>query len=243
MDKFDSNEIKDFYENVDTVWPENDNWHIWNQKEIKKYINTFHFHNCKVLNAGSGGNDYGLDVDMYHVDIAENKIKNTAQYVVSSIEKLPFEDNCFDVVICVGSVINYCDAVKSISELGRVLKSKGLLILEFENSYSFEFKNTKAYKQNAAIITTSYFNKPHKMWVYSLDYICRILSENNITYSNIYPFHILSSFAYFYTKDENKSAKYTSLDKIFRHIPIIRKISGNIILTGTKKQTTSYYQT
>lgn len=235
MDNFDAHEIKDFYENVDSVWPQNDDWHAWNQKEIKRYIHKFNFENCKILNAGSGGNCYGLKLDMCHVDIAENKIKNTSNYVVSSIEALPFENNCFDVVICVGSVINYCDAVKSIHEMTRVLKPNGLLILEFENSYSYEFKSTKAYKSNASVVTTNYFNKPHKMWVYSLKYICSIMHENGLIPSNIYPFHILSCFSYFHNKNENQAAKYASFDKLFRYIPIIRKNSGNIILTGKKE--------
>lgn len=234
MEKINVNYIKNFYESVDVVWPENDKWHDLNQKIIKKYIHRFPFNNCKILNAGSGGNNYDLNVDMCHVDIAENKIKNTKNYIVSSIEKMPFENNYFDVVICVGSVLNYCDAVKAIGEVARVLKNKGLLILEFENSYSFEFKNTKAYKANAAVITTNYFNTPHKMWVYSLKYIYQILCENNLMPSNIYPFHILSSLAYFYNRNENKAAKYASLDRIFRHIPIIRKHSGNVILLGKK---------
>lgn len=235
MDKFGVKEVKEFYESVDNVWPENNKWHDYNQKVIKKYIQGFSFHDCKILNAGSGGNNYDLDIDMYHVDIAENKIQNIKNHTVSSIEEMPFEDSSFDVIICVGSVLNYCDAVKAITEMTRVLRNNGLLILEFENSYSFEFKNTKAYKTNAAIITTSYFNSPHKMWVYSFNYISNILFENNITTSHIYPFHILSSFVYYYNRNENKAAKYASLDRLFRHIPIIRKHSGNVILVGKKK--------
>lgn len=235
MDNFNTAEIKDFYENIDNVWPENDDWHYWNQKEIKKYIHSFKLHSGRILNAGSGGNTYDLSVDMYHVDIAESKIKNTNKYVVSSIEEMPFEDNYFDVVICVGSVINYCDAVKAISEMGRVLKHGGLLILEFENSYSFEFKNTKAYKASAAVVTTNYFNKSHRMWVYSLNYICSIMHENKLIAGDFYPYHILSGLVYFYNRNENKAAKYVWWDKIFRHLPIIRQYSGNMILTGRKE--------
>lgn len=235
MEEFDANEIKAFYERVDTVWPKNDKWHNLNQKEIKKFIYRVPLQNCKILNAGSGGNNYDLNVDMYHVDVAESKIKNYKNHIVSSIENMPFDDNSFDIVICVGSVLNYCDALKAINEMARVLSKNGLLILEFENSYSFEFKNTKAYKANAAVVTTNYFNTPHRMWVYSLDYVCRLLRENNLVPSNIYPFHILSSFAYFHNKNENKAAKYALFDKIFRHIPIIQKHSGNVILLGKKR--------
>lgn len=175
MEEFDANEIKAFYERVDTEWPKNDKWHNLNQKEIKKFIYRVPLQNCKILNAGSGGNNYDLNVDMYHVDVAESKIKNYKNHIVSNIENMPFDDNSFDIVICVGSVLNYCDALKAINEMARVLSKNGLLILEFENSYSFEFKNTKAYKANAAVVTTNYFNTPHRMWVYSLDYCAKTI--------------------------------------------------------------------
>ena len=235
LKELDANEIKAFYESIDTVWPKNNRWHDYNQSEIKNYIHRFPLQNRKILNAGSGGNDYGLNTDMCHLDIAENKIENAKNYVVGSIERMPFDNNSFDVVICVGSVLNYCDAVKAINEMARVLKNNGVLILEFENSYSFEFKNTTAYKAAATVVTTEYFNAPHKMWVYSLDYIREILCDNNLVPNNIYPYHILSSFAYFYSRNENKAAKYAPLDKILRHIPIVRKHSGNVIISCKKR--------
>lgn len=107
---------------------------------------------------------------MYHIDIAENKINQTFHHVVGNIEEMPFNNESFDIVICVGSVLNYCDSLKAINELSRVLRKNGTLILEFENSYSFEYRDTSSYKSNLGIITTSYFDTPHKMWVYSLNY-------------------------------------------------------------------------
>ena len=196
MQKLNNIEIKKFYEEVDTVWPSGDKWHTFNQQEIQKFIHKISFKNCKILNAGSGGSDYDLPNDMYHIDIAENKIKSKKNYFVGSIEKMPYEDSMFDVVICVGSVINYCDVSKALSEMTRVLKRQGLLILEFENSYSFEFKHTSAYKANSSIITTQYFNRPHKMWVYSLKYIAKIMRQNGLHIQKIYPFHIMSSLVY-----------------------------------------------
>lgn len=235
MEKLDEKEIQKFYEEVDCVWPLNDKWHKYNQKEIKKFIHRFSFENCKILNAGSGGNDYGLNNNMYHIDIAENKIKNQKHYFVGSIEQMPFKDSSFDVVICVGSVINYCDAIIALNEISRVLKKNGILILEFENSYSFEYRGTQAFKANTSIVTTQYFSCSHKMWVYSLKYIINILRKNNFTIKTVYPFHILSSLAYYFNKSENAAAKYIVLDIFCRYIPILRRYSGNVILLGSKK--------
>ncbi len=95
--------------------------------------------NSYVLNARSGGNSYNLKCKQHHVDIADKKISHLELFTVSSIENLPFNDDCFDGIICVGSVINYCDAMQTISEFSRVLKRNDILIIEFENSYGYEF--------------------------------------------------------------------------------------------------------
>ncbi len=238
MENLDRNEVKEFYDGIDNVWPQNDKWHDYNQSEIKNFIHKsldkILSKSCMILNAGSGGNTYDISLEMYHIDIVENKIKKYKRHFVGSIEDMPFNDDYFDIVICVGSVINYCDAVKSISELARVLKHSGMLVLEFENSYSFEFRNTSAYRANVSLVTTSYFGKPHKMWVYSFNYISKLLFNNKIKILDIYPYHILSSLFYYYTKNENIAAKYTYLDSFLRHIPILRKHSGNILLLGKK---------
>lgn len=236
--RIDYKTVKEFYSKVDNVWPSNNRWHNYNQSEIKKYIhkklnNVLHS-SKKVLNAGSGGTNYDLGIEMYHVDIVENKIKKYKHHFVTSIENIPFKDNFFDIVICVGSVINYCDAAKTVNELIRVLKHNGIIILEYENSYSFEYMNTISYKSSAAIITTSYFNKPHNMWVYSNKYICKLLLSNKIIIMDRHPYHILSSLIVHYTKDERLASRFSFLDVIFRHIPFIRNHSGNTILLGRK---------
>lgn len=238
MENLDPREIKKFYNGVDEVWPQNDRWHDYNQAQIKKYIHKslrkFLIENRMILNAGSGGNNYDIKAEMYHVDIVENKIRKYKNNFVGSIEDMPFNNDYFDIVICVGSVINYCDAAKAIRELTRVLKHNGILILEFENSSSFEFRKTPAYRANVSIVTTSYFGKPHKIWVYSLKYITKLLFNNNIRILNICSYHILSSLIYYYTKNENVAAKYTYFDVLLRHIPVIRNSSGNILLLGKK---------
>ena len=46
---------------------------------------------------------------------------------------LPFAENSIDNILCVGSVLNYCDAIAAISEFNRVFKYNGHLILEYES--------------------------------------------------------------------------------------------------------------
>ena len=47
---------------------------------------------------------------------------------------MPFKNQPIDIAVCVGSVINYCDAALTIAEFGRVLRKEGTLILEFDGS-------------------------------------------------------------------------------------------------------------
>ncbi len=60
---------------------------------------------------------------------------------------MPFNNLFFDNILCVGSVLNYCDALTALSELSRVLKPNGNLILEYESSWGFEYLHKSCYKK------------------------------------------------------------------------------------------------
>lgn len=234
--RLSESDVREFYESVNDVWPANNMWHKINQKEINCFVKKIDLKNdFIILNAGSGGNEYGLKQKIINIDISKRHNKHLKHFVQGNIESIPFETNFFDAAICVGSVINYCDAICAINELSRVIKPGGKLILEFESSYSYEYINTAAYMQSAALITTSYFNKPHRMWVYSPKYIFGLLKCANLYIRKCRPYHIISGMVIHTAKDENKAAKYACLDGLFRHIPAIRWHSGNIIVYCIKQ--------
>lgn len=235
VDDINKKAVQAFYEKVDKVWPDNDGWHLINQHEICRYIKKCdYFLDKTILNAGSGGNNYDIPYAMCHLDIVKNKIDKFPNYIVGSVESIPCMDSQFDIVICVGSVLNYCDAVCAVSEMARVLNPGGKLILEFESSYSFEYIGSKAYKQPAAIVNTMYFNKPHQMWAYSAKYISDLLRLNSLTIDDKYGFHILSGLAYKFSKNENSASKFARFDRALRHMPIIKNYAANVIFTATK---------
>lgn len=124
------------YSSLNNVWPQNNSWYSHLHKMIIRYVennlNRILHTNSKYLNAGSGGSTYNLPGICYHIDIAANLIKDLPNAYVASIEKIPFEDNFFDSIICVGSVINYCSALESISEFSRVLKKEEYLFLNLK---------------------------------------------------------------------------------------------------------------
>lgn len=74
MKNIDPKNIKAFYDQADSPWPQNNKWHDINQFEIKKAIQKLKLSSASiVLNAGSGGNDYGLNVQLHNIDISANK--------------------------------------------------------------------------------------------------------------------------------------------------------------------------
>jgi len=217
----DINETTEFYENVLEVWPTDDMWHQYSKQMIEKFIKKNQKRLCgTILNAGSGGNIYGLtDKEMTHVDIAANKISMFAKYVVSNIENMSFENCSFDSCICVGSVINYCDAIKAISKISKVLKPNGYLILEYESSYGYEYRFSSAYKKIAQPVYADYQGKKLKQWVYSPYYMKSILADSNLKILKIKLFHIASGLNYSCTKDIIKATSYTKYDSILCYIP------------------------
>ncbi len=75
----------------------------------------------------------GLDISPYYVEFAKdnNKSKNI-DFVIANAENIPFEDNYFDIISCVYLFHELPRNVrkKVLSEINRVLKPNGLLVIE-----------------------------------------------------------------------------------------------------------------
>jgi hypothetical protein len=72
-------------------------------------------------------------LDRYYAQISARP-----RSVVADIESLLFRTGTFELVFCIGSVLNYVSAIETISELARVTTTGGHLFLHFETSSSFE---------------------------------------------------------------------------------------------------------
>lgn len=226
------NEVKKFYNSTPEIWAADDGWHQWSLRQIQKYLGGITFlDQDSVLNAGSGGNCYNISCkEMVHVDIAEKKLKGIPNAVVSSVESMPFPDARFDGIVCVGSVINYCDAGATIAEFSRVSKPGAILILEFENSGGFEYRKSACYGNSAAVVTVQFQGSPHTQWVYSLSYICSLLKANHFLIQDVFPYHICSSLALSLNGVEEKSVKYARIDRLARKIPLLATHANNYII-------------
>lgn len=79
---------------------------------------------------------YGLDISSEMLSRIKVNSNNLKDLVVASGEKLPFEDNFFDIVFCRGSLHHLEDIEQGIREIFRVLKTGGKLILSEPNNDS-----------------------------------------------------------------------------------------------------------
>ena len=209
--------IRALYNEAEQIWPKDDLWHLYVKKIINKYILKW----CKsssedyILNAGSGGTDYEIKGMVCHLDIADKKILNKSDYAVGSIEDIPKQDNTFDYLICVGSVINYVHNIgKALSEFGRVLKPNGKLILEYERSNTAELLFTKEHGIDCCFQKYMYNGQNHGIWLYSDKLINSIMHVNNFELIKQYRFHSLSALGEKIKFSLGTQCRLTKLDKI-----------------------------
>lgn len=227
---------KEIYSSMENVWPENDRWYDYTHNTIVKFIEdnlaNKLFHQNIYLNAGSGGSVYSLSGTCYHVDIAENLIQSFPHHYVTSVENLPFSNAMFDATICVGSVINYCSALESITELARTLKKGGYLIIEFERSNTAELWFSKEYKKQITMQKYEYLNHTHTLWLYEEQYMRKLLKENGLNVIKYKRFHNFSALVNRITKKEEMSGKFCKYDGLFSLISYY--MAHNIIMLCKK---------
>lgn len=227
------NKLKQFYERCDKVWPDHNKWYEYTQKQISRFV-CQNIDEGKILNAGSGGNTYGLPHELCHVDIIENKISRYNNYVISNIEKLPFSDETFDSVICVGSVLNYCSLQKAIQELYRVVKKKGKMILEYESSFSFEFICKDFYKKDDVIVKLEYMGEKNEQHLYAPSYFKSNLDKCGIKIIDQKSFHILSSLMCNIIHNDNVLGYLGYADNVSQYIHLLNRHAGNVIMLCEK---------
>lgn len=72
----------------------------------------------------------GVDISPDMVKLAASKFENkNAAVKVGDVEELPYEDGLFDVITCSHSFHHYPDQEKAVSEMHRVLKRDGRLLM------------------------------------------------------------------------------------------------------------------
>lgn len=120
----------------------------------------------KILDAGCGkGRNlkwfyqlgfeiFGIDVNKENIDYCKTLYSNQKEnFIVSTVEQIPFENNYFDHIIC-NAVLHfakdYNEYIKMFEELIRVLKPEGTLFVRIASEFGIEdkvkFLNNGCYK-------------------------------------------------------------------------------------------------
>lgn len=217
-------------------WPKNDPWHAQTfaaiQVMVEKWLTEFALDGMQILNAGSGGTEYKTQGELIHMDIVEKYIHRFKKHLVGTIEDIDLSNAVMDGIICVGSVINYVDAQRAISEFSRILKSGGFLILEYERSDSAEFLWTPLHSKYLFSQSYHYNGQTHLLWMYSEKHMRQMLDHYHFTIRAQNRFHSLSSLLYRIGVSEECAAKYAKFDQVLQ--PFSRPIAHNQILLAVK---------
>lgn len=222
---------------MEDIWPATDAWHFFTRNAIydtvRRWTSAFRKDGARILNIGSGGSDYDLvGINLIHGDLCTRNL-SAGTSTVCNAERLPFQDATFDAAICVGSVLNYCDAFVALSEMARVVKRAGTLILEFEKSDNIEYIFSKPFCANAMMVTTFYCGEKERVWVYNERYIKHLLSALGFEVRRRRAIHTLSS-AMLRVLPSQIAAKFGSWDRIVARLPWFNQFASNVILECEK---------
>ncbi len=130
---------------------------LWRKKAIRMIAR--HSKNPYILDVATGTGDLaiaamkirpvkiaGIDISQNMLEIGRKKIeksglKDKIELLQGDSENIPFADDTFDVAMVAFGVRNFSDPVKGLTEMKRVLKDGGLImVLEFSKPTSFPFR-------------------------------------------------------------------------------------------------------
>ena len=126
---------------------------LYNEEQLSKtmiIVKNIRFHNdCKLLDVGCGS---GISMKPFNckkigVDNSEELLKlNPYPTIKADAENLPFDNNSFEVVICVTALHNFNNFEKAINEMVRVSKSRVVISL-LKKSQNFKFLKKLIYEK------------------------------------------------------------------------------------------------
>lgn len=230
---------QEFFERFHLGSHDADPWHARSRQYVHKITHDWvlelnHQKDCRLLNAGSGGSDYGIPVSMVHYDLVVLPSIPTGRFIQGDVEQMPFSDASFNVVLCVGSVLNYCDPTRCLSEISRVLAPDGLVILEYERSGSAEYIWQRGFASAAARFVTFFGEETTHIWAYSDRFINGIIAVNGLKIVRSQWFHCLSALALAVLRHPTWSNYLAGTDPMISKLPIFQAISSNRILVAKK---------
>lgn len=156
----------------------------WRKKAIEKISKSVE--NPAILDVATGTGDLaiaaselnpqsitGIDISEKMLELAERKVKSKKlsrliRFVKCDSQNISFADGTFDVSMVAFGVRNFSDPLKGLSEMTRVIRPGGLLlVLEFSKPEGFPFKNIyNFYFRNLLPSIGGLFSKDRKAYRY-----------------------------------------------------------------------------
>jgi SAM-dependent methyltransferase len=171
---------------------------------------------------------------MVHYDLYKVSPEGNGEFIRGDVEEMPFSNESFDFVICVGSVLNYCDPTRCLSEISRILKPQGLLVLEYERSASAEFVWQRGFGSSACRFRTFFGSETTFIWAYSDSFVNGILALNQFVLVRSKWFHCLSALALALLRRPERAAHLMPFDGLLSKLRIATAVASNRILVAQK---------
>lgn len=199
------------------IWHAHDAWNVHKRAGIEAFVRRHCLqYLCSenlVLNAGAGSERYGwMPAAAVNSDLFLAQVQQLPRAVVSDICQLPFPDELFDVVVCVGSVLNYASMLEALTEIHRCLRTGGHAIIHFESSNSFEQWFSSNWNRAVARIETINSGRADKIWVYSPRFVSSLMESIGLKTRRRSQFHIASAAASRLGIKQQTAARFAALD-------------------------------
>lgn len=144
--------------------------HFWRFKRYLELIKGKIGRNDRVLDIGCGegtllsclpkGEKFGIDVDKELLQVAEKRCPRARFFLASAEEKLPFEDNFFDWVICTEVIEHIGKPECCLQETRRVLKKRGYFLVSTYNHYNiFNLLTGRAFSEQPVLMSDSHIRE------------------------------------------------------------------------------------
>ncbi len=222
--------------NAIEIWPATDLWLVHLKQWISSSVRAWQpllglTPQSRILNAGSGDESYSIGPGtVINSDIADRKLVGMSCGVAGDLANLPFQTEAVDVCVCVGSVVNYVREVeKAVSELGRVVRSGGSLILEFENSRSLEYIGTPHFARDVSQVSTFFIYENENIWIYAEEHMRRLLRQAGFEVEAVSRNYVVAPLVHGYVQNIHYAARYAWLDRFVRWIPFLNRYSANVM--------------
>jgi len=170
---------------------------IWRRKAVRKISESIK--DPEIIDVATGTGDLaieavkqgavkvtGIDISEKMLEIGRQKIAagnhgNVIELIKCDSEDVCFEDNTFDAAMAAFGVRNFRDPVKGLSEMRRVVKHGGLVvILEFSKPDGFIFKHLyNFYFRNFLPFTGAFFSRQKKAYRYLNESVMGFADKEN----------------------------------------------------------------